>query len=280
MIMFRFLTWAVLCFCSTPFLLFSKEAEGSTVIICVSDWHDYTLSQPKDPKNSNHQLGYMADLVKAAFANQSYDVEYLWVPANRGFQKTKSGKADAFLGAFESETKGYIGNKEPIGILRSHYLVSQKENWRYTGYDSLFKAKAIGIWAEYDYIDPVFSKYFEAKPKNLYFLPNEEDAVERVVRMVNSGRLTAIVGDPGSFNWYAKQHQKESLVDAGQCLKPEFLYAGFTPAKPKRSKLLSKILDEGIVSLRSNGKLEQLLKPYSFQDWSTLKVNSSEAIKE
>jgi polar amino acid transport system substrate-binding protein len=257
-----------LALCSGHALLFSEKLKAQEVNICISDWNDYTLYKPKKPEDPKNDLGYMADLVKAAFKSQGYDVKYSWLPSSRGFQYTKEGKADAFLGAYESEIYDYIGNQEPIGRLRSHFLVSQQESWRFTDEASLFKAQGIGIWEGYDYIDPIFSKYMESKPENLFFLPDDNDVANRAVKMVHSGRLTAIVADPGSINYYIKKNKLEGLVDAGQCLKPEYLYACFSPVQPKRSKRLADLLDEGIKKIRSTGQLEKILKKYDLEDWA------------
>ena len=237
---------------------------SDTLRIASDEWCPYDCR----PEQNDGKIGYANELLVEAMKVRGHKVEFVKINFGRGLELVREGKLDASMAIFKEDAPDFVFNDFPLGKSDSTFFSHKDSFWKYTGIDSLKKARMIGVIDGYDYGDPTVMEYINKKPKNVLVITGEKP-LERLIEMLINGRITAVIEDRSVMNYKVVQMEKADLVKISGTTEIEIdIFCGFSPQK-KRSKEYAKILSEETTKMRKDGRLQKLLDKYGIKDWSS-----------
>ncbi|WP_319582679.1 transporter substrate-binding domain-containing protein [uncultured Pseudodesulfovibrio sp.] len=241
-------------------LVVSGPASAQERVVVVSDtWMPYS-----GVPGSTHE-GYAVEILRAVFERRGFAVDYQRLPRKRAVSDVRSGQADILIGVTLDEVPDFIFPKTSLG--QSDLCFFSKDfRWRFNGRESL-EGVVTGYIQGHDY-PQWFMDDVKLHPERFHAL-HGEDATERLLAMLDEGRVQVIPGSRAVIGYYAQKADLQyRMVQAG-CSHEDArdLYFGLTPANTPRSRLLADILDQGVHTLRNTGQLNHLLIKYGLKDW-------------
>lgn len=244
------------------FLIFiiSSNVRADVITMRSDLWCPYAC----DPKSD--RPGFMVEIAREVFQKHGHTIDYSLMNWARAIADVRAGKFDALLGCSKGDAKGFIFPKVPTGIMSNHYFVLENNPWVYSGPLSL-KNKSIGIINEYSYGDVVDE---QVKKKNPALKAvSGTDPLSRLIQMTETKRLDGFIENPLvlEYNLSLMKKDKKIFKASGPNLANDpDLFISFAPGLPK-SKEYARILDEGMIELRKNGRLKVILSRYGLEDW-------------
>lgn len=227
----------------------------------VSDiWCPYAC-KPASPKP-----GFMVEIATEVFKMHGHKVHYKLVNWARAISETRSGKYTGLIGSSKMDAPDFIFPETPQGKNLNYFWTKKSSQWKYTGLDSL-KGKKIGVINSYSYGDEVDQQIQNKNPS--YVIVSGEDALTKMIRMTNAGRLDAFIENPSVLSYqlmslpeYADKFESSSK----NITNDSDLFVTFSPAN-KNSKNYAEMMTKGIDELRKSGKLKEILARYGLVDW-------------
>ncbi|MBF0450381.1 MAG: transporter substrate-binding domain-containing protein [Candidatus Magnetomorum sp.] len=251
--------------CFVCFFLFLplNDSFGDQLILVADEWCPYNC-EPDSAK-----LGYMIDLAKAIFAEAGHTVQYKAINWSRSIVKSREGKYHGIIGAVKAEAPDFIFPEEPLGLAKNRFWVKKGDPWRYKGIDSL-KDRWLGIIQDYDY-GKKLSPYIDEKKGSLAVQVRAgDDALDILINKLEHGRINVLNEDKNVFMYKVKEMGKSKLFDdAGDdmtSIESSYVNIAFSPFFAA-SKSYAKILSDGVIRYRKNGKLNEILLRYGLTDW-------------
>lgn len=223
-------------------------------------WCPYSC-EPKSDKP-----GFMVEITKLIFEEAGHKVDYKLVNWARAIEETRNGKHTAIVGASRADAPDFITPDIAIGHSSNFFWVENTNIWKYKDNKSLV-GKKIGVINSYSYGNVVD---LEVQKKNSsYIIVSGDDALLKMIRMTAAKRLGAFVENPFVLEYTLKDlpEFKNKFIPASKNITEDTdLFVSFTPGNPK-SKSYTKLLSEGMIKLRKNGKLKTILGKYGLKDW-------------
>ena len=239
--------------------LSSPVCFADTISIRADSWF------PINGEPESDKAGYMIDLAVKIFGDAGHTVDYRLAPWERAVADVRKGKYDCVVGAYKEDAPDFVYPEESWGLDESAFFVKQGEAWKYTGLASIAGVK-LGLASGYAYGED-FDAYVKANNKGNYQFVKGDNALEKNIKKLLGGRITATVESPlvmyASLKGMGIQGQ---IVEAGMLGEPSDMYIACSPAK-KGSKDLVSLVDEGTRRLRSSGELKTILDQYGLSDW-------------
>ncbi len=253
----KLLTLAAVLFVVT---LSAGSALAATLTVRADNWPPFN----GDPKSG--KPGYMIEVLKAIFEPQGVQVDYQTMPWNRSKDEVKSGKYDAIVGADNEEAAGFVVPKESFGKYLNCFFVAPTSSWRFQGGESLKQIK-LGVIEGYSYDEQV-NAYIKSAPQGKVVAATGDDALPRLLKMLQAGRIDAVLEDASVLNaaLSANNIPASQVVLAGKLSVARDLNVAFSPARDT-SRKYSEQFSAGIAELRKSGKLKQILDRYNVKDW-------------
>jgi polar amino acid transport system substrate-binding protein len=235
-------------------------ATAATITVRADSWAPYN----EEPNSA--QPGYMIELAKLIFEAKGHEVDYQLMPWSRSLDAVGKGTYDAVVGTDPEESPDFVFPAEPLGVNKNGFYVKKGSSWKYEGIDSI-KQIRLGIIDGYGYYSDLDSYIEESKKSGKLFAATGEDALPKLIKMLKAGRLDAVIENINVMTHELNEEKLSgAIVQAGSPNSEAPLYMAFSPAK-ESSKEYAKILDAGIVELRSSGKLQKILAKYGLKDW-------------
>lgn len=254
-------------------LLLSFNATNSladTLKIATDEWCPYDCI----PAQNNGKVGYMGEILISAFEKKGHEIEFVEVSYSRGLALVREGKLDGTMACFKEEAPDFVFSDAIQGISNSTFFTQKGSTWKYLGKESLKAAKMIGVIKGYDYVDPTIMEYINQHPKNVLEITGEKP-LERLLKMLLTGRLTTVIEDKVVLEYKLQQMGKsDQVVVAGYSPVKINVYSSFSPAL-KNSKEYAQILEEGVKEMRQTGELKKILDSYGLQDWQKVSTEST-----
>jgi len=240
--------------------------------------------------------GYAYEIYDEIYSSAGYDFKAIQNPFHRGMQSANTGNVDAISGPIkikskhESEIKirqnkntgtiysQLIYSKEPISLYHSSCFFGKSDmKWNYKGIQSILSYKT-AVVKDFDYGD-ILNRFIEVetskKSSPRVQLMFGKDIQLRNFKMLMSGRVDLVLADLQVGLYTINKMEKKQQLKKGSlkllgCTEEgqRHLYVGFSPKRPKSSRLLAQLFDQGIVRLRSSGKLKLILDKYGLDDWA------------
>ncbi len=224
------------------------------------EWCPYAC----DPKSD--RPGFMVEIAREVFSKKGFKIDYDVMNWARVVSDVKTGAYDAVVGASRADVKGFVIPQVPTGILTNYYWAPKNSKWTYKDVSSLDNV-TVGIINDYSYGDEV-DDLVKKRHKSIKEVSGQ-DPLFRLIQMTETGRVVAFVENPVVLEYNMKKLGKDNsifkIVSKNLANDPD-LFIAFSPANPK-SREYAKILDDGVLEMKKNGKLKEILERYGLSSW-------------
>lgn len=238
-----------------------QRAHAETITLVADEWAPFNSTPNKQPE------GYMVDVAREVFKANSIDVVYRLVPWNRALEGTRTGEYTGVIGPTKNEAPYLVFPKEELARNRLSFWVKKGNPWRFKNRDSI-KQVSLGVIEGYDYRKwlNVYAATNRHNSKKVQFISGT-NPMEMNLRKLMAGHVGAVVDNEAVIRYTAKQLGLLGGIEfAGYDSELAYCNIAFSPANP-RSVYYARMLSEGIVKLRKNGRLKQILGVYGLKDW-------------
>lgn len=233
------------------FILSSSSINAEKIRLSTLNWEPYIGEKLKDH-------GFVAELVKKAYASKGYEVELTYLPWARVVAMAKNGNFDGYLPEYYSEslkTDFLISNPYPGGPL----VFFKRKDTKIT-FKSLSDLKPYSIGVVRGYLNTI-------EFDNASFLKKDvvrDDLTN--IKKLTAGRIDLMVADKfvGYHlieTQYPKARDKLDVVEP--VLEEKQLYLCISKKTPLATKKLN-AFNSGLKQLISTGKIHKILKKHGF----------------
>ena len=254
--------YGVICFVLIIFMV--NNASGDQIILVADEWCPYNCNPQSKDK------GYMVDLATQILGESGHTVKYMAINWSRSIIKSREGEYNGIIGASKAEAPDFIFPNEHLGIANNHFWVKKGDPWRFKGIKSL-KNRWLGVIQHYDYGKELGDYIKKNEGKFAVQIRAGDDALDILIRKLAHGRINTLNEDKNVFMYKIKMLKQTNMFeDAGHDLTPveaNYIYVAFSPFFLKKSTKYAKILNEGLIKYRKNGKLQKILSTYGLTDW-------------
>ena len=242
-------------------------SNAETVRINFDDWCPYYCPDAENSKSPNTEKpGYQLEIINNIFIQKGYKIKYLSLPWTRAIKEATEGRLDALLSPSRSEAPELIFPEEEIGILGWCFYTEKKNSWNYKDVTSLNQVM-LGFLQGNDFGEEI-QKYIEKNKNNRMLIQPETgmDWIEKNFKRLAMGRITAILDEPFTLDYFIKTNNLDNQFRKAGCLESQKMYIAFSPKNPMAKKY-AKLFDYGIRELRKSGEFEKILSAYGLTDW-------------
>ncbi len=242
-------------------IVLGSSALADVIRLRADEWCPYNCVPGSD------RPGYMIEIAQEVFGRAGHQVDYQALNWMRSIAETRKGRYTAIVGAIAEEAPDFIYPSEPQGMNSDGFAVRKGTRFRYTGRNS-FTGLTVGAIRGYDYHAGVDAYIKDnSADRSRVQLASGEDALEKNLRKLAAGRIDIVVDDQNVLRLAIQElNLGDQLEIADHDLAPEPAYIAFSPAD-SNSKKYAKLLAQGIVDLRTSGRLAEILGRYGLVDW-------------
>lgn len=232
---------------------------------------DYCPYYCKDKTSTSDKFlkkpGYIIEILDYAFTQQGYQLNYHFIPWERGLVELNKNTVDAIILSSKDDAPELIFPEQAQGNSVGCFVTSVNSTWQFSGKKSLEKI-LLGVVQGYDYGEPVGSYVLQANSSqnNISFIAGT-NTLSRLLKMVDKGRIDATIDDYNVLLYTIEKEHLQQKLKISTCIQSDvLLYVAFSPTKPNSIKYAN-ILSNAMIELRSSGKLAQILAKYNISDW-------------
>lgn len=241
----------------------SWSAAADTITIRADEWLPYNGGTRLNPP------GYMIEMAQAIAKDNGHEIDYRNMAWDDALAAARAGRIDCVVGAYISDAEGFAFPKASWGKSGNDFWVLADSKWRYEGVDSLASVR-LAIAEGYSYGDEIdaWIKANRADPERIVVVPVIGRASARMIARLVGRQADVMVEDANVLAYALEQAKMEQgrIVSAGNSGAPEDVYIACTPAHP-RGRQWADMFDAGTQSLRSSGRLKEILARYNLADW-------------
>lgn len=248
------------CLLTTVFsLVFGVRAE-TKIKLAVTERCPYICAE-----NAANQ-GVLVDIVKSIFDKHKRQIEIQYFPMNRALRMLDNNNIDGVIGILQRNALGLIYPNESIGQVQYLMYASEKNDWLYTGLNSL-KGNILGIEVGKSY--GIFDSYIQrhANDKRIIYQHYGERSTANLLKLLENGYIDILLEDKNIFDFHTKNVNSRVLAEGGM-LPPDQLYIGFSPNN-KHAQKYADLVSSGIAEMRETGELANILADYGLSDWKS-----------
>jgi polar amino acid transport system substrate-binding protein len=120
---------------------------------------------------------------------------------------------------------------------------------------------------DYDYGDElgVYVKANKKDPKRVWLVSGDQPTVTSFKMLANK-RVDVSVEDANVAAFVMKSFSEGKSIREAGCTTANAIHVGFSEKNPKAKEFV-RMLNEGLATLRKNGKLKTILAKYGVKDW-------------
>ena len=246
-------------------LLLSYGVKADVVTIVSDRWFPYN-GIPSSPAP-----GYMIEIARYGLEKAGHTVNYQLMSWDRSLQQVKAGQKTCLVGTTKSESAGFVFPKLHLAADQVIYIRPKGSSWSYNGIESLKDIK-LGTIPGYHYSDDL-TYYINhiAKPGSITETKGKF-AIEKNITALTSGKIDVIVDSKNVLDATLKKLDEANKIEfAGAATPPIKLYIACSPAIKQSQEYVSHI-NNGLIELRANGKLNGILNKYGLTDWQNIEA--------
>jgi len=255
----------------TVFLIFAilmaapVSAEEKIIRVGADPWCPYNCAP-----NLKHQ-GLMVDIASEALALSGYTLKYDIINWARAKRMVKQGELDAIVGMSRSPTSEpyYLFPDTALGQSQVCFYRMKGSNWEYKTIESM-KLQTLGWINDYGFSNDGLDLWVK-NHKQTGKIVNVAgvDVYSRLFKLIQVGRITTFAEDKNVIAFELKKAKVEDKIEVAGCLDSiDDVHLVFS-LQAKDNKKWAKALDDGVDSLRQNGRLDSILSYYglTFESW-------------
>jgi len=223
-----------------------------------------------DADKENGREGVAIDIIKEVFKHTPHTVTFLridsWLRAKR---LVASGVSDGMAFTFYcsgQEELGFVVPSKPMVISTGGaYLSLAKNKMSAFKTSDLARFKVIGSYRGGVNNNEAMANFIRQYPDNMAYFTGT-NILDRISHMLTIGRLDIWLDSADLLHYFVSKNRNANF-SVSETATGNRAYGGMLfRAGGAESKVLAKIIDDGISGLRKNGKLNQLLAVYGMKD--------------
>ena len=236
-------------------------ASGESITLVADEW------PPFNNIPGSGQEGYMVDIAREVYARHGIQVVYEIVPWKRAIAGTRSGTYHGAIGASKTDARGFIFPEEELSRNVLSFYVKKGNPWRFQTQASIASV-TLGVASGYDYRRWLNDYIATHRGDSLKVqVMNGGNPLENNLKKMLHGRIDVVVDNEASIRYVAKAMGiLDEIQAAGYGNEPAYIYIAFSPNDSASSRY-ARLLSEGIVQLRDEGRLDIILQKYGLTDW-------------
>lgn len=260
---FRLFTLPILCF-----LLYPQQVQSEELTLAVDDYCPYYCrDQQASPPTFLQNPGYIIEILNYAFVSKGYQLNYLFIPWERGLVELHKNTMDGIIVSSKHDAPELIFPQNEQGRSVGCFVTRKHSTWQFSDKASLEEI-LLGVVQGYNYGEPVGSYVLQAysTQNHISFIAGIQ-ALSRLLNMVDKGRIDATIDDKNVLLYTIEKEQLQQNLKISTCIQTDILlYVAFSPANPEAEKYAN-ILSNAMDELRTSGKLDDILAKYNIVDW-------------
>jgi polar amino acid transport system substrate-binding protein len=230
------------------------STQAEVIVLGADQWCPYNcVPETEYP-------GYVVEVAREVFAKHNIQVKYINQPWSRVLRNVAMGDVNGAIAATKEELPNAVYPEEPMGLYRKEFFALNGSDWIYNGIESL-DSQVVGVNQDYNYGDPLNQYIEDNKLKNVFVLKGGNLA-NRQLKMLMKKRTTVYLEDTNVVLFSAMNlNLKNNIKQVGESGDQFELKIGFSSKHPK-SEYYSRILSEGITSIKASGRYKEILSRY------------------
>lgn len=236
----------------------SSKVTAEKLTIAADPWCPYNCSTKENLQ------GFMIDVASNIFEQHLVTIDYRNVNWARAKADLNKGLVDAVVGMTKgSNFNQWVFPSEELGV-EQMCVYTQNENWKYTAPEDFYGIR-LGVINSYGYGDDADNYLAKNKGANNIITISGGAPLKRLVEMLKRDRIDAFIENRFVMDYFLK-HSPSALKVAGCISQPRKVYIVFSKNNPKAEEY-AETISLGIVQLRENGTLAEILTKYGVEDW-------------
>lgn len=238
----------------------STHACGETLSLRADLWCPYTC----DP--SSDKPGFMIEIAREIFEPAGIKIDYQNLNWARAITEAREGKISGIVGAARADAPDFLFPKTAAGLNSNFFWTIKTNTFKYKNLSSLTGRK-IGVINSYSYGEEIDKEVAGKNPA--YIVVSGEDALLKMIKMTEAGRLDAFVENPFVLDYLLKDYpnlQDKFIPVSKNVVLDQELFIAFSP-KITASAKYAEMMTKGMGQLRKKGKLKKILEKYGLKDW-------------
>ncbi|WP_163337159.1 ABC transporter substrate-binding protein [Desulfopila sp. IMCC35008] len=251
----------------------------SLMMVCCLSWHQayaetlhmlspYYCPLVCDPEQADGREGFVVDILTRIFEPAGYAFEIKFVPYARLVALVNDGEyQDGVLLGGSPHMSDLILPKRTIAPQRGVFLVRAGNSWRYQGLESL-KPIRLGFVLGYSTMNEDIDAYLAtAEDPAVQFITGENSFKRNLLKLLADRINVLLEANFTAFYQLNSMRETEQVEIAGHTSPVFHNTPGFSPKHPQAQEF-ARMVEVGLVTLRKNGELAQILSSYGIQLWS------------
>ena len=249
-----------------------KPAQAKTLTVVSDEWCPYICDDRVLP-------GFLVEIVNEIARDNDLKVKFTLMPLARALNLAKKGQVDILLAL----TSQHIADLQlqqsqlSFGGLYNDFYVRAINPWRFQSIAhlsaSLKDNVILGTINGYHYGEQL-NQLLKSNTAHV-FPASGNSPLAKQLKMLQMGRLDILLDSRLTVQYQLSKLPKSSIIYAGSQGEFTPLFLGF-------SSLLSteqvQLFDNGLMTLRQSGKLDDILAKYALTDWQQQAPTSSRNI--
>ena len=217
--------------------------------------------------------GMLIDITKAIFNKKNVKVEILYFPMNRAMRMLENNSIDGVIGILQRNAPKLVYPDESIGQVQYLMYTSEKNDWLYTGLNSL-KEQILGVEVgkSYGIVDSYIQRH--ADDKRMVYQHYGDNSTANLIKLLENGYIGVLLEDKNILEFHTKNVQDRTLKEGGT-IPSDHLYIGFSPSN-KYAQEFADLITNGIIDMRQTGELAKILAIYGLSDWQNWSSSHSD----
>jgi len=216
-----------------------------------------------DPNSS--RPGYMIEIAQNILNKNGHSLDYRLAPWKRSILEVRRGSVDCVVGAHKPDAEDFVFPKNSWGEATFKFYTTAKSSWNYQSISQLNTVK-LGAISAYSY-GPELDRYIKGSKHPSVQLTTGEKALEQNIRKLLANRIDTVIAHELVMSAQLKTLNISSDIKSAGALEfTELMYIACSPNKESSKKYIQ-LFSDGIVELRKNGELKQILQKYGIEDW-------------
>ena len=249
-----------------------KPAQAKTLTVVSDEWCPYICDDRVLP-------GFLVEIVNEIARDNDLKVKFTLMPLARALNLAKKGRVDILL-ALTSQHIAELQLQQSqlsFGGLYNDFYVRAINPWRFQSIAhlsaSLKDNVILGTINGYHYGEQL-NQLLKSNTDHV-FPASGNSPLEKQLKMLQMGRLDILLDSRLTVQYQLSKLPKSSIIYAGSQGEFTPLFLGFSSLLSKEKVLL---FDNGLMTLRQSGKLDDILAKYALTDWQQQAPTSSRNI--
>lgn len=240
------------------FLVQVLVAEINNVLLVGNNWcPQHCMNNPQSP-------GYLVELTQAALKAVNVESQMTFRPWLRAIKVVRQGTYDALLTPSQSEETDLIRHKIPLATQRFCFYTKNTKSIKLKRlYD--FQNRSIAF-TKGNNLGNDFMRFISHKPNKVdvtTIVSSNEEFAPRIFSILLKERVDAIAITEDFADYYLGINPSiKKDVRKQYCTEEENLHIGLSAVDKRRSLIIAKYIDKGLIKIKKNGEYYRILNKY------------------